>query len=69
MSNVNRNSNWGYLPDYSHQNHTLKFARKSRNGDTYERPDAKIPAVAWVYAAVFAAIGYGVMYIGVAAGY
>lgn len=64
-----RNDNWGYLPDYSHQNHTLKFVRRSRNSDTYERADDRIPFKAWVYAAIFAALGYGVMYVGVAAGF
>ena len=32
---MRQNNNWFGLADYSHQNHTLKFARQSRNRDTY----------------------------------
>jgi hypothetical protein len=43
-----KQSNWGYLPDYSSQNHTLKFSRQSRDRDSYHsvQDDEKIPASA-----------------------
>jgi hypothetical protein len=66
---MRRNTNWGYLPDYSHQNHTLRFARKSRNSDSYERPDDRIPPVAYVGIAVVVAAFFAVFALGTAAGF
>jgi hypothetical protein len=47
---MRHNNNWGYLPDYSSQNHTLKFSRQSRNRDVYHsiEDDYKIPPGAYV---------------------
>jgi len=56
---INRDSNWGYLPDYSSPNHTLRVARKSRNSDSYHRPDDQIPPAAYVGVALMLAIIFG----------
>jgi hypothetical protein len=42
---MRQNNNWAYLPDYSSQNHTLKFSRKSCGFDSYHslKDDDKIP--------------------------
>jgi hypothetical protein len=64
-----RNDNWGSLPDYSHQNHTLKFARKSRNSDTYHDLNDNIPPMAWVGAAAFVGICGALLFIGHAVGF
>jgi hypothetical protein len=69
MSSVKRNDNWGYLPDYSHQNHTLKFSRRARNADTYERADDRIPLSAWFGAAIVVAALFAVFVLGTAMGY
>jgi len=51
-----RNGNWGYLPDYSSQNHTLKFHRRStfktsRSQTHYVTADLnRIPKPAYVVA-------------------
>lgn len=66
---MNRNTNWGYLPDYSSQNHTLRFARQSRNNNSYHDLNDRIPFGAWVGAALFAAGFIGVLFIGAAAGF
>lgn len=66
---MNRNNNWGYLPDYSNQNHTLRFARKSRNSDSYHRPDDRIPAGAYVGGILFALGLVGLMWVGHIAGF
>lgn len=57
---MRKNSNWAYLPDYSSQNHTLKFVRQSRNRDTYHAlkgpesipPGAYLGGVGFVFAIV-----------------
>ncbi len=53
MSMVKRNTNWGSIPDYSHQNHTLKFARRASNSDRYHAIEDRIPPMAWVGAIAF----------------
>lgn len=53
-----RNGNWGYLPDYSHQNYTQRFHRQSRiTGQWSEnrQPD-RIPKRAYVGAVLFVAM-------------
>jgi hypothetical protein len=60
-----RNDNWGSsLPDYSHQNHTLKFSRQSRNRDTYHslKDDDKIPPGAYLGGIAFV-LALGVLLI------
>ena len=32
-----RNGNWGCLPDYSHQNYTMRFSRQSRITGTWSQ--------------------------------
>jgi hypothetical protein len=66
---MKRNTNWGYLPDYSHQNHTLRFVRKSRNSDTYHSADDRIPPIAYVGMAVVVAAFFAVFVLGTAMGY
>lgn len=56
---INRDSNWGYLPDYASPNHTLRTARKSRNSDKYHRSDDHIPPSAYVGVALVLAIIFG----------
>ena len=47
-----RNGNWGYLPDYSHQNYTMRFHRQSRITGEWSRnkPADKIPLIGYVIA-------------------
>jgi hypothetical protein len=47
-----RNGNWGYLPDYSHQNYTMRFHCQSRiTGQWSEnRKQDKIPLIGYVIA-------------------
>jgi 3-deoxy-D-arabino-heptulosonate 7-phosphate (DAHP) synthase len=44
--------NWGYLPDYSHQNYTQRFHRQSRITGTWSesRKQDKIPVIGYVIA-------------------
>lgn len=56
---INRDSNWGYLPDYSSPNHTLRIARKSRNTDSYQAFDDSLPPSAYVGIALMLAIIFG----------
>jgi hypothetical protein len=64
-----RNDNWGHLPDYSHQNHTLKFTRRASGLDTYHAPQGRIPFGAWVGGVCFALGMVGVMWLGYFAGF
>jgi len=47
---MRKNNNWAYLPDYSSQNHTLKFVRQARNMDTYHslKDEGLIPPKAFI---------------------
>ncbi len=47
---MRQDNNWAYLPDYSSQNHTLKFSRQSRDRDTYHsiKDDESIPPGAFL---------------------
>lgn len=68
---MRQNNNWGYLPDYSSQHHTLKFLRQSRNCDGYHsiKDDDKIPPGAYVGGiACFLAFGV-LLFIGHGAGF
>jgi hypothetical protein len=49
-----KNGNWGYLPDYSHQNYTQRFHRQSRiTGQWSENRKAdRIPKSAWFGATI-----------------
>lgn len=72
MSNVNRTSNWGYLPDYSHPNHTLRTQRMSREMIRARYSKAKsdrIPPVAYLGAAGFVGVLVGMMFVGSWAGF
>jgi hypothetical protein len=64
-----RNDNWGYLPDYSHQNHTLKFVRKAKGFDTYHAAGDRIPPSAWFGAAAFVIALVAVLWLGHIAGF
>lgn len=52
---MRQNNNWFCLPDYSSQNHTLKFSRQSRTRDVYHsiKDNDKIPPGAYVGGIVF----------------
>jgi hypothetical protein len=52
-----KNGNWGYLPDYSHQNYTQRFHRQSRITGEWSRSlkqSKRIPPIG--YAAAVAAL-------------
>lgn len=69
MSMVKRNDNWGYLPDYSHQNNGLKFSRKASNSDRYHSVEDNIPPMAWVGAAAFIGAMAALMFFGHVVGF
>lgn len=63
---MRKNDNWAYLPDYSSQNHTLKFNRQSRNSYSYHsvKDDSSISPSAFVGALSFAFTLYLLLIIG-----
>jgi hypothetical protein len=64
-NNLNR-TNWGYLPDYSKQNWTLKYNRVGSwtvACGSYEPDSDKIPLSAWFGAALFFACVFAAFFI------
>ncbi|CAB5223312.1 hypothetical protein UFOVP381_26 [uncultured Caudovirales phage] len=61
---MRENNNWAYLPDYSSQNHTLKFSRQSRNRDVYHsiKDDESIPPGA-LFGGIFFAFSLGLLFL------
>jgi hypothetical protein len=61
---MRENNNWAYLPDYSSQNHTLKFSRQSRNRDVYHsiKDDETIPPSAYL-GGIVCVFGLGVLFL------
>lgn len=59
-----RNGNWGYLPDYSHQNYTQRFNRQSRiTGEWAVTRKRRIPIGDVVAVVLLGAVIVGMMFI------
>lgn len=64
-------SNWGGFTDLSHPNFTGRTPRTSKYDGVggWAKDSSKIPASAWLGAAVVVALFIGALYLGAVAGY
>ena len=61
-----KNGNWGYLPDYSHSNWTLKTPRVGSWNlacGSYAKDSEKIPVSAWFGAALVLCCAFTAFFI------